>query len=297
MISPDFVKKLRQIELRTKRIVNTTFAGEYKSTFKGTGMEFVDVREYLPGDDVRSIDWKVTARMDRPFVKKFVEERELTVIICLDASGSNYFGTRARFKLEQAAQVAATLAYSAVRNNDKVGLLCFTDKVEKYVPPRKGRLHVLRIIRDILAFVPQSRGTDPVAALEFLMHLLKHRAIVFLISDFMGRGFETDRLRTALGVAARKHDVVAVAIRDRLEEELPKVGMVEIEDLESGEILTVDTREPWLRQGFAKYQAEQRQRWERLLKSQNVDLIPLYAHEDFTPKLHRFFKLRSQRIH
>jgi len=297
MISPDFVKKLRQIELRTKRIVNTTFAGEYKSTFKGTGMEFVDVREYLPGDDVRSIDWKVTARMDRPFVKKFVEERELTVIICLDASGSNYFGTRARFKLEQAAQVAATLAYSAVRNNDKVGLLCFTDKVEKYVPPRKGRLHVLRIIRDILAFAPQSRGTDPVAALEFLMHLLKHRAIVFLISDFMGRGFETDRLRTALGVAARKHDVVAVAIRDRLEEELPKVGMVEIEDLESGEILTVDTREPWLRQGFAKYQAEQRQRWERLLKSQNVDLIPLYAHEDFTPKLHRFFKLRSQRIH
>jgi len=297
MISPDFVKKLRQIELRTKRIVNTTFAGEYKSTFKGTGMEFVDVREYLPGDDVRSIDWKVTARMDRPFVKKFVEERELTVIICLDASGSNYFGTRARFKLEQAAQVAATLAYSAVRNNDKVGLLCFTDKVEKYVPPRKGRLHVLRIIRDILAFAPQSRGTEPVAALEFLMHLLKHRAIVFLISDFMGRGFETDRLRTALGVAARKHDVVAVAIRDRLEEELPKVGMVEIEDLESGEILTVDTREPWLRQGFAKYQAEQRQRWERLLKSQNVDLIPLYAHEDFTPKLHRFFKLRSQRIH
>lgn len=297
MLSVDFIKKLRQIELRTKRIVNTTFAGEYKSTFKGTGMEFVDVREYLPGDDVRAIDWKVTARMGRPFVKKFVEERELTAIICLDASGSNYFGTRARFKLEQAAQVAATLAFSAVRNNDKVGLLCFTDRVEKFVPPRKGRLHVLRIIRDILAFRPQRRGTEPAAALEFLMHLLKHRAIVFLISDFLGRGFETERLRAALGVAARKHDVVAIAIRDRWEEELPDAGIMEIEDLESGEILTVDTREPWLRQGFIEHQAGQRQRWERLLKSRNVDLISLYAHEDFTPKLHRFFRLRAQRMH
>jgi uncharacterized protein (DUF58 family) len=297
MLAPDFIKKLRQIELRTKKIVNTTFAGEYKSTFKGTGLEFVDVREYLPGDDVRFIDWKVTARMGRPYVKKFVEERELTVILCVDASGSAHFGTRARFKLEQAAMVAATLAFSAVRNNDKVGLLFFTDRVEKYVPPRKGRLHVMRLIRDILTFQPRGRGTDPGAALEFLMHLLKHRAIVFLISDLLGPGFGPDRFKTPLGVAARRHDLVAVAIRDRLEQELPNAGLVDIEDLETGDILTIDTGDRRLRDGFRQHQAEQRGRLERLLMSQGVDLVNLAADEDFIPRLHSFFKLRARRLH
>ncbi|HXS82847.1 MAG TPA: DUF58 domain-containing protein, partial [Methylomirabilota bacterium] len=186
MLSAEFLKKLRRIELRTRKVVSSTFVGEYKSTFKGQGMEFIDVREYLPGDDVRSIDWKVTARMDKPFVKKFVEERELTVILCVDASGSGYFGTRSQFKLEQAAQVAATIAFSAVTNNDKVGLLFFTDDVERFIPPRKGKQHVMRLIRDILLFQPRRRGTNPTAALEFVMHLLKQKAIVFLISDFLG---------------------------------------------------------------------------------------------------------------
>src|SRR5438046_5855590 len=171
---------LRRIELHTRKIMNATFVAEYRSTFKGTGMEFVDVREYLAGDDIRAIDWKVTARMERPYVKKFVEERELTVILCVDASGSGYFGTRSQFKLEQSAQVAATLAFSAVTNNDKVGLLFFTDRVERYVPPRKGKQHVMRIVRDILLFQPEHRGTQPAAALEFVMRIHKHRAIVFL---------------------------------------------------------------------------------------------------------------------
>src|ERR1051325_9448479 len=221
MLSPEFLKKLRQIELHTRKIVNTTFVGEYRSTFKGTGMEFVDVREYLHGDDIRAIDWKVTARMDRPYVKKFVEERELTVILLVDASGSGNFGTRSRFKLEQSAQVAATLAFSAVTNSDKVGLLFFTDRVERYVPPRKGKQHVLRLVRDILMYEPERRRTDPVAALEFVMRILKHRAIVFLLSDFLGDGFAPEAVRIPLGIAARKHDLVAIPISEPAAWELP----------------------------------------------------------------------------
>ncbi len=297
MLSPDFVKKLRQIELRTRRIVNTTFAGEYKSTFKGTGLEFVDIREYLPGDDVRSIDWRVTARMGRPYVRKFVEERELTVILCLDASGSAHFGTRARFKLEQAAQVAATMAFSAVRNNDKVGLLFFTDRVEKFVPPRKGRLHVMRLIRDILAFQPLGRGTAPGAALEFLMRVLKHRAIVILIGDFAGPGYGPELFKTPLGVAARRHDLVAMAIRDRAEAELPAAGLADLEDMETGEIITVDTSDRRLREGYRLFQAGQRAGTERLLKASGVDLVSVTGDEDFVPKLHRFFRMRAQRAH
>ncbi|MBM3314506.1 DUF58 domain-containing protein, partial [candidate division WOR-3 bacterium] len=197
--------RIREVEIRTKRLVNTLFSGDYKSSFKGRGIEFLDVREYLPGDDVRTIDWKVTARFGRPYVKKHAEERELVVLLLVDASGSDRFGTRRMFKLEQAAQVAATLAFSAIRNNDKVGLVFFTDRVEKYVPPRKGRFHVLRLIRDILFFQPAGRGTDAGQALEFVMHVLKRRAIVFLISDFIGEAFRTARLKTPLGVAARKH--------------------------------------------------------------------------------------------
>ncbi len=241
MLSTEFLKKIRRIEIRTKKLVNTMFAGEYKSTFKGTGVEFLDVREYLPGDDVRTIDWKVTARMGRPYVKKFAEDRELTVILCVDASGSGHFSTRKQFKIEQAAEIAATLAFSAVRNNDKVGLLFFTDRMEKYVPPRKGRFHVLRLIRDILFFQPEHKGTDPVFALEFLMHILKHRAIIFFISDFLGHGFETDALRVAMGVVARRHDFVAISINDPAEGALPRMGVMELEDAETGEIIAVDT--------------------------------------------------------
>ena len=297
MLSPEFLKKLRQIELHTRKIINTTFVGEYRSTFKGTGMEFVDVREYLVGDDIRAIDWKVTARMERPYVKKFVEERELTVILCVDASGSGYFGTRSQFKLEQSAQVAATLAFSAVTNNDKVGLLFFTDRVERYVPPRKGKQHVMRLVRDILMFEPEHRGTDPAVALEFVMRIHKHRAIVFLLSDFMGRGFSPDTLRIPLGIAARKHDLVAIPITDPAEWELPRVGLVDLEDTETGEIVTVNTSNERLRRDYRAHVSGLLARRDRLFKQLGIDAIALQTHEDFTPKLHKFFQVRARRFH
>ena len=296
MIPQEFIKKIREIEIRTKRIVNTTFAGEYKSSFKGTGIEFVDVREYLPGDDIRSIDWKVTARMGRPYVKKFVEERELSVILCVDASGSGHFGTRKLFKIELAAQVAATLAFSAVRNNDKVGLLFFTDRVEKYIPPKKGRFHVLRLIRDILYFKPQHPGTEPVTALEFLMHLLKHRAIIFFISDFTGRNFEPEKMRVPLAVASRRHDVVAICVTDPVETQLPNAGLVDLEDLETGAIITVDTADQDLLGKYTGDRHREREETERLFKSLGVDRINLQTTEDFTPKLHKFFRDRARRF-
>ncbi len=295
MISPEFIKKIREIEIRTKKLVNTTFAGEYKSSFKGTGIEFVDVREYLPGDDVRSIDWKLTARMGRPYVKKFVEERELTVILCVDASGSSHFGTRNQLKIEQAAMVAATLAFSAVRNNDKVGLLFFTDRVEKYIPPKKGRFHVLRLIRDILYFQPEHKGTDPIQAIEFLMHILRHKAIVFFISDFIGSGFEPEKIRIPLGVVAKKHDLVVIKITDPKEEDIPKLGIIEFEDLETGEILMVNTNDSKLIDQYKKYRLEKAVEHERLFKSIGIDYIDFKTAEDFTPKLHKFFEERARR--
>ncbi|MEO0136409.1 MAG: DUF58 domain-containing protein [candidate division WOR-3 bacterium] len=296
MLAPEFVKKIRAIEIRTKKLVNTTFAGEYKSSFKGTGIEFVDVREYLPGDDIRAIDWKVTARMGRPYVKKYVEERELTVILCVDASGSSHFGTKNQLKIEQAAMVAATLAFSAVRNNDKVGLLFFTDRVEKYVPPKKGRFHVLRLIRDILYFQPEHKGTDPVQAVEFLMHILRHRAIVFFISDFLGSGFEPEKIRIPFGVAAKKHDLVVIRITDPREEDIPKLGIVEFEDLETGEIMMVNTDDKSLLDQYRRYCEMKAIAQERLFKSLGVDYIDLKTAEDFTPKLHKFFEERARRF-
>jgi len=297
MLSAEFLKKLRRIELQTRKVINTTFVGEYRSTFKGAGMEFVDVREYLPGDDIRAIDWKVTARMGRPYVKKFLEERELTVILCVDASGSGYFGTRSQFKLEQSAQVAATLAFSAVTNNDKVGLLFFTDRVERYVPPRKGKQHVMRLVRDILLFRPQHRGTRPVEALEFVMRIHKHRAIVFLLSDFMGHGFSPDAVRIPLGIAARRHDLVAIPITDLAEWELPRVGLVDVEDTETGEIVTVNTSDPQLRRAYEDHMQALMSRRDRLFRQLGIDHINLHTHEDFTPSLHRFFQMRARRFH
>jgi uncharacterized protein (DUF58 family) len=286
---------IRQVEIRTRRLVNTLFSGDYKSSFKGRGIEFLDVREYQPGDDVRTIDWKVTARFGRPYVKKFAEERELVVLLVVDASGSDRFGTRRQFKLEQAAQVAATLAFSAIRNNDKVGLLFFTDKVEKYVPPRKGRAHVLRLVRDILYFRPGRHGTDPVQALEFVMHVLKRRAIVFFISDFVGPSFRDAHLRTPLGVAARKHDVVAVSVNDPAETELPALGLVEFEDAESGRLEVVDTSDRALRRRFSEFRLQRAEELRRLLRQLGVDHIALSTADDFTPKLHTFFQQRARR--
>ncbi len=295
MLPTEFLKKIQEIEIRTKNLVNTLFAGDYKSSFKGRGIEFLDVREYLPGDDVRTIDWKVTARFGKPYVKKYAEERELIVILVVDASGSERFGTRKQFKLEQAATIAATLAFSAVRNNDKVGLLFFTDKVEKFIPPRKGRFHVLRLIRDILYFTPEQKGTDPTLALEFLMHILKRRAIVFFISDFIGDGFQPDRIRIPLGVAAKRHDLVALTINDPSEDNLPNIGLVELEDAETGEILTIDTRDKSLQDRYRLYRQQKYEERERLFKMMGIDHIDMKTSEDFSNKLHKFFQVRARR--
>jgi uncharacterized protein (DUF58 family) len=293
---------IREIEIRTRRLVNTLFSGDYKSSFKGRGIEFLDLREYLPGDDVRTIDWKVTARYGlsradagHPFVKKFAEERELVVMLLVDASGSSRFGTRSRLKLEQSAQVAATLAFSAIRNNDKVGLVFFSDRVERYVPPKKGRSHVLRLIRDILYFAPEGRGTDPVRALEFLSNVVKRRAVVFFISDFLGDRFGEEGLSTALGIAARRHDLVAISVTDPAEAELPKLGLVEVEDAETGEIATVDFSDPALRAAFAKQSEGRRAGLARMFRRLGVDHIPVLAGEEFTPRLHKFFQERARR--
>jgi uncharacterized protein (DUF58 family) len=296
MLATEFLTKIRRIEIRTKKLVNTMFAGEYKSTFKGTGIEFLDVREYLPGDDIRTIDWKVTARMGKPYVKKFADDRELTVILCVDASGSGRYSTRKQYKLEQSAEIAATLAFSAVRNNDKVGLLFFTDQVEKYIPPKKGRFHVLRLIRDILYFEPKDKGTNPALALEFLMHILKRRAIVFFISDLIGTGFDPDEIRIPLGVVARRHDLVLISINDPTEETLPNLGLVTFEDTETGAIMTIDTGDSRLRRDYAGFRLQKNMEKDSLIKSLGIDRITLSTAYDYTGALHKFFQERARRL-
>jgi uncharacterized protein (DUF58 family) len=294
--------RIRQVEIRTRRLVNTLFSGDYKSSFKGRGIEFLDLREYLPGDDIRTIDWNVSARYGmargsgyHPFVKKFAEERELVVMLVVDASGSSRFGTRGRLKLEQSALLAATLAFSAIRNNDKVGLVFFTDRIERYVPPRKGRSHVLRLIRDILYFEPEGTGTAPGRALEFLMNVVKRRAIVFLVSDFLGPGFAPAAFRTPLGIAARRHDLVAVPVTDPAEEKLPELGLLEVEDAETGELATIDSTDPALRRAFERRFAEQREELAAMLRRLGIDRVPVRTDEDFTRSLHRFFQARARR--
>lgn len=289
------LSRIRQVEIRTKRLVNTIFAGDYRSSFKGRGVEFADVREYLPGDDVRTIDWSLTARFGKPFVKQFAEERELLVLLVVDASGSNRFGTRGQFKLEQAALIGATLAFSAIRNNDKVGLVFFTDRIERYVPPAKGRFHVLRLVRDILYFEPAGTGTEPVTALNFVMHVLKRRAIVFLISDLLGPGFSPERIEKPLGVVSRRHDLIVISINDPAEENLPDLGMVELEDAETGRQLLVNTASVRTRRYISEQIRKRREEMGRLLQRFGVDWVQLRTGEEFTPVLHRFFQERARR--
>ena len=231
MIPREILKKIRQIEIRTNRLVNDTLGGAYHSVFKGQGMNFEEVREYQPGDEVRSIDWNVTARFGHPYIKKFKEERELTVILIVDVSASGQFGSVRQTKNELTAELAAVLAFSAIRNNDKVGLIMFTDQIEKYVPPKKGRRHVLRVIREILAFQPKGRGTNLRAALDYLNHVQSRRAVTFVLSDFQVE--DEEAVRKKLRVASKRHDVVALSLRDPREEELPAVGLVELRDSET----------------------------------------------------------------
>jgi uncharacterized protein (DUF58 family) len=298
MISREILKKIRQIELRTNRIVTETLAGQYHSVFKGQGMNFDEVREYQPGDDVRAIDWNVTARMNHPFIKKFVEERELTLMLVVDVSGSGLFGSRDQSKRELAAEIASVLAFSAIRNNDKVGLILFSDEVEKFIPPRKGRSHVLRVIREVLFFEPARRGTDLNEALEFVMRVQSHKAIVTVISDFITSvdGGKLPRaLQTSLRMANRKHDVVAVQITDKHELELPALGRLILEDAETGEILEVNTGSASGRDAFALRQQKQIAELAKQFRSSGIDSIQLRTNEIYGATLGRFFETREKR--
>src|SRR5579859_5508913 len=298
MIPREILKKIRQIEIRTNRLVTESLAGAYHSVFQGQGMNFDEVREYQPGDDVRTIDWNVTARMNHPFIKKFVEERELTLMLVVDVSGSGLFGSRAQSKRELAAEIASVLAFSAIRNNDKVGLLLFTDEVEKFVPPRKGRGHVLRVIREVLYFEPKRRGTDLAHALEFMGRVLPHKAIAVVISDFLmpeGNGTLPPQTQIALRMANRRHDVVAVHIADRYEMELPALGRLILEDAETGEIVELNTAPAASRDAFALRQEKQYAEVARQLRSSGIDSIQLRTDEPYAAALGRFFEAREKR--
>jgi uncharacterized protein (DUF58 family) len=290
MLSREQLRAVRKIQIRTSHLVSDLFAGQYQSVFKGRGMEFAEVRLYQPGDDVRTIDWNVTARSGTPHVKRFAEERELTVMLVVDASASTIFGSRRQTKQALAAELGALLAFSAITNNDKVGLIMFSDRIELALPPRKGNRHVLRVIREILSLRPAGRGTDIAAALEHLGHVTKRRCVVFLVSDFLTPGW-----RRALRVAARRHDVVAVVLEDPREAELPPVGLVELEEAETGERYVVDTRDWRVRNGFARLAALARVERDRELRAADVDAILVGTDRPYTEALLRFFRMRERR--
>jgi len=291
MIPKEILKKVRQIEIRTGRLVNDVFAGEYESVFKGRGMEFHEVREYVPGDDIRSIDWNVTARSGHPYVKKFVEERELTVIIMADMSGSGSFGTRNKMKAELMAEIGAVLSFSAVKNNDKVGLLLFTDKVEKFIPPKKGRPHVLRVIRELLYYKPESRKTSISSAIEYLGKVLKKRAVIFLISDFMDTGYEK-----LLGILNKRHDIIGISISDPREKDIPDIGLVKFEDAETGEILYLDTSDDLLKKELAEKRSDLLNARNRAFRSIGVDSISISTDKPYIDPLIIFFRMRAKRF-
>jgi uncharacterized protein (DUF58 family) len=289
---------MRQLEIRTRRMVNDSLAGSYHSVFKGRGMDFDEVREYSPGDEVRTIDWNVTARAGRPFVKKFTEERELTIFLLVDISASGNFGSGTLSKRDLAAELASVLAFSAIRNSDKVGLLLYTDRVERYLPPKKGRRHVLRVVRDILYHAPEGIRTDTVKALDVVNHVLHRRAVVFLISDFESPKEPTvarAELRRAMRQTNRRHDLIAVHVEDPHERELPDVGIVALEDAETGEIIELDTASSTVRKRFKEQSSERARRLVSDFRSEGVDTLQLQTGSPYMPALQRFFKTRVRR--
>ena len=290
METTQIFKNVRQIEIRTRGLVNQLFSGEYHSVFKGRGMEFTEVREYQYGDDVRAIDWNVSARFNRPFVKVFEEERELTVMLLVDMSGSQDFGTVVRRKRDLAAELCAVLAFSAIKNNDKVGLIIFTDQVETFVPPKKGRSHILRIIRDLLAYEARGTGTDIRQALEYFNSVTKKRSIAFVVSDFMDNGYDR-----ALSIAARKHDMIAVRLSDAREMELPDVGLIKLRDAESGAERWIDTSMASVRAAYRERRLAQIAELERNFLRSNVDSIVIDARRGYVQPLVDFFRMREQR--
>ncbi len=292
--SADVLRQVRRIELRTRRLVNSRFTGDYHSVFKGRGIEFAEVREYLPGDDVRSIDWNVTARLGRPYIKRYVEERELSVLLAVDLSGSQRWGTRGRSKSEMIAEIAATLAMSAMHNNDRVGLLLFTDRIEMFVPPRKGKRHALRLVRDLLAFEPEGRGTDLAGGLDYGTRLLGSRSILFLFSDFLASGGGPE-LERALRIASARHDLVAVRTMDPADRNLPDAGLVRMIDPETGESLVVNTSGGSVRAAYCDRAAARADATSKLLRRLQVDEMELRTDLPYAASLLRFFRLRERR--
>ena len=290
MITKELAKKIRVLQITTRKVVNDVLAGEYGSVFRGRGMEFDEVREYMPGDEIRSIDWNVTARTGHPYVKRFVEERELTVMFLVDLSASGSFGSVRKLKNEIAAELCALLAFSAVKNNDKVGLVVFTDRVEMFIPPKKGTKHVLRVIRELLNFKPRPASTDIEGALDYLGRVTTKRSVVFLVSDFQAEGFEKK-----MRVLGKRHDLIAVTIVDPREVKLPDVGLIELEDAETGEMVLVDTGSAAVRKRYERLGREERKRLEELFNSTGVDRIEVMTDRDYVPKLVSFFRTREKR--
>jgi uncharacterized protein (DUF58 family) len=287
----EILKKIRALEIKTRGFVDTVFAGDYHSVFKGRGMNFEEVREYQPGDEIRAIDWNVTARLGSPFVKKFTEERELTVMLIVDVSASGNFGSTSQSKRELAAEVACLLAFSAIRNNDKVGLLLFSDRLELFITPKKGRSHTLRIIREILFFDPVGRGTNPAAALDHLNKIVTRRAVVFFISDFQAEDFSR-----ALAVTARRHDLIAIRIQDERESVLPPVGIITLEDAETGDQIEINAADSNVRRQFTQLAQAQLTETMRVLRQNRIDRIELRTGDDYLPALRSFFKQRERRM-
>ncbi|MCD6459260.1 DUF58 domain-containing protein [bacterium] len=290
MIPKEILKKVQKIQIYTSRMVNDILAGEYQSTFKGSGIEFDEVREYQVGDDIRTIDWNVTARTGRPFVKRFVEERELTVMLMVDVSSSGYFGSTNKLKNEIAAELCALLAFSAIKNNDKVGLIVFTDRIEKFIPPKKGKKHVLRVIRELLFIKPQRSKTDIDLGISYLNRVLTRKSVVFMVSDFLSEGYEK-----AMRVTNKRHDIIAVNIIDPRELQMPALGFVELMDAETGESIIVDTYDSKLRKGFSLLSSMELQKRRDLFKSMNVDLIEIRTDKSYVDPILKFFKMREKR--
>ena len=290
-IPRDSLKKIRRLEIKTRGLVEAAFAGQYRSVFKGRGMNFEEVREYAPGDEVRSIDWNVTARMGHPYIKKFTEERELTVMLVVDVSASGNYGSVHLSKREIAAEVACLLAFSAIRNNDKVGLILFSDHVELYIPPKKGRIHTLRMIREILFYDPAGRGTDITVALNYLNRVVNHKAVVFMISDFQAGDFSK-----ALSITSRRHDLVAIPIIDPREESLPNVGIITLEDAETGEQIEVNTADSATRAAYLHLIDKRRVEIFGHFRRNRIDSISLRTNQDYLPALRTFFRQRERRL-
>jgi uncharacterized protein (DUF58 family) len=290
MLPRDILQKIRRIQITTNRLVNESLAGEYHSVFKGRGMEFDEVREYQHGDDVRTIDWNVSSRTGRPFVKRYVEERELTVMLLVDTSASGSFGSVDKLKSEIAAEISALLAFSAIKNNDRVGAILFTDHVEKFIPPRRGSTHVLRVIREVLFHKPERRGTRIEAAIGLLNLVVRKRAVVFLISDLLDQGFEQ-----SLKVANRRHDIIVIQVVDPIERDLPKIGILEIRDAETGEVACIDTSLPWVRDTVRENWNRNQANLEKLFSSHRMDHVIIETGKPYDIPLMRFFKERAKR--